>query len=157
MQTGLAIFPCIITADTDSHHAAHLLHGHHGLVRINELIPHRLVSQKRFGTKKAVAFFNRSRSCRKISFSLRNLASSLVISGSGVVNGSASRSSRFHLFNVERPKSKSPAICLIVLPLLANNPTASRLNSAVNSRLRLIVIKSSCCIHATRSPSTFSG
>ena len=50
VQTGLAVFSRIITTDADSHHPAYAFNGHCGLVRIDELVSHRLVSL----TKKAV-------------------------------------------------------------------------------------------------------
>src|SRR6202043_1487319 len=63
-----------------------------GLLRINDLIDHRLVSL----AKNAAAFFSRSRSTRNNSFSRRNRANSFCMSSCGPDRRSVSRLSDIH-------------------------------------------------------------
>jgi len=68
-----------------------------GLLRINDLIDHRLVSL----AKNAAAFFSRSRSARNNSFSRRNRANSFCMSSCGPHRRSVSRLSDIHRVKLE--------------------------------------------------------
>src|SRR3954462_7151453 len=69
-------FPGEIAALANPEHTAQAIGGNARVRPIDEREPHRLPSR----TKKAVAFFKMSRSCRRISFSRRSRFSSAVTS-----------------------------------------------------------------------------
>ena len=141
--------PRMEATGADVHHWTHPVIRHRGLVRIIEPEPLRFVHF----AKKAATFFYRSRSCFRTSFSLRSQASSLVRSEFGVVTTiSTLRYCHFQRLKVESPSNRSLATCTIVRSLLAISSIVSSLNSALNSRLCLIVIRSFCCHYAIGSP-----
>ena len=90
----------------------------------------------------ATAFFKMSRSIRRRSFSRRNRESSVAGSGAGCgadagIGRRAAPASRpplplRQLRSIEGEIPSSLAIWINGRPLLANRPTASRLNSSVN-------------------------
>src|SRR4051794_22687270 len=132
---GWPTFPGEIAALADAEHAAQAVDRELRFCPIDEREPHRLPSR----TKKAVAFFRMSRSCRRISFSRRSRFSSAVTSLSAAAGSIAppSRLRPIQRTSVDSPIPRSPAISRCVRPLVCARRTASSLNSLVNRR---------CCV-----------
>src|SRR5712672_1596640 len=127
--------PGEIAALANPEHTAQAMGGKLRFRPIDEREPHRLPSR----TKKAVAFFRMSRSCRRISFSRRSRFSSAVTS-LATPDGSIACRSRLRPIqrtSVDRPIPRSPAISRCVRPLVRARRTASSANSFVNRR---------CCV-----------
>src|SRR3954471_331916 len=127
--------PGEIAALANPEHTAQAMGGKLRFRPIDEREPHRLPSR----TKKAVAFFRMSRSCRRISFSRRSRFSSAVTS-LATPDGSTACRSRLRPIqrtSVDRPIPRSPAISRCVRPLVCTRRTASSANSFVNRR---------CCV-----------
>src|SRR4051795_13744658 len=127
--------PGEIAALANPEHTAQAMGGKLRFRPIDEREPHRLPSR----TKKAVAFFRMSRSCRRISFSRRSRFSSAVTS-LATPDGSTACRSRLRPIqrtSVDRPIPRSPAISRCVRPLVYTRRTASSSNSFVNRR---------CCV-----------
>ena len=104
-------------------------HRIQGLLRRDKPIPH--VDSL---AKKAVAFFNTSRSMRKRSFSRRSWrTSSFMLRVSAGVFGALS-AVHFHRLNTDWGRPNSSATCRALLPLVRNSRTASRRNSSVYTR-----------------------
>ena len=100
-----------------------------GLLRVDERKLHRLVSR----AKKAVAFFNNSRSCRRSSF-FSKTGKLLVHVLMGPESKSFSAILRRQRSSVDLPMPRSLATDEMLRPLVVKIRTASRLNSSVNSR-----------------------
>src|SRR3954453_22396871 len=127
--------PGEIAALANPEHTAQAMGGKLRFRPIDEREPHRLPSR----TKKAVAFFRMSRSCRRISFPRRSRFSSAVTS-LATPDGSTACRSRLRPIqrtSVDRPIPRSPAISRCVRPLVCTRRTASSANSFVNRR---------CCV-----------
>src|SRR6478609_1834996 len=133
--TGWPISPGEIAALADAEHAAQAVDGELRFRPIDERKPHRLPSR----TKKAVAFFRMSRSCRRISFSRRSRFSSAVTSLCAAAGSTAPRSRLrpVQRTSVDSPIPRSPAISRCVRPLVCAKRTASSSNAFVNRR---------CCV-----------
>src|SRR3954454_1405648 len=132
---GWPTSPGEIAALADAEHAAQAVDRECRFRPIDEREPHRLPSR----TKKAVAFFRMSRSCRRISFSRRTRFSSAVTSLSAATGSTAPRSRLrpIQRTSVDSPIPRSPAISRCVRPLVCAKRTASSSNSFVNRR---------CCV-----------
>src|SRR3954453_8483039 len=127
--------PGEIAALANPEHTAQAMDGKFRFGPIDEREAHRLPSR----TKKAVAFFRMSRSCRRISFSRRSRFSSAVTS-LAAADGSTACRSRLRptqRTSVDSPIPRSPAISRWVRPLVCARRTASCSNSFVNRR---------CCV-----------
>src|SRR3954451_17270136 len=127
--------PGEIAALANLEHTTQVMDGKLRFRPIDEREPHRLPSR----TKKAVAFFRMSRSCRRISFSRRSRFSSAVTS-LAAADGSTACRSRLRptqRTSVDSPIPRSPAISRWVRPLVCARRTASCSNSLVNRR---------CCV-----------
>ena len=128
LRISRAVAPCIVTALRHAQQMARLGDRNVSLARINELKPHRLGSL----ANKAVAFFKRSRSARRSSFSQRNRAFSVSRSSCRPDKRSSSRKRRRHAVSVDLPTPRSCATSSTVRPLSRLIRTASRLKSSVN-------------------------
>src|ERR1700730_13152299 len=103
-----------------------------GLLRHDEPKSHRLCF-----AKKAVAFFNMSRSSCRMRFSLRSRASSsrsAVVNAPGLPLPRSTRVCSTHLRNDDSVKSRSRAAAPTVFPSSSTSRTAPALNSSLKLR-----------------------
>lgn len=124
-----AMLPCIITTDADTCEGAQTRQRHMDLLRIDEANFIDLSLERR-----RPSLFNKSRSCRRSSFSLRSRASSWLMSSCGPESKSFSAKLRRQRSSVDLPMLRSSATDEMLRPLVVKIRTASRLNSSVNSR-----------------------
>ena len=137
---GRAVLPGEIAVLADAEHLSEAVYGEILLRLIDEREPHpsagrsdRWCSGLRPSlTKKAVARFNMSRSCRRISFSRRSRLRTIITSCALDASGIATARSRLLLIqriSVDSPTPRSSAICRLVRPLVPTSRTASSSNS----------------------------
>src|SRR5680860_1493806 len=124
------LLPRVETADADVQGGARSLNRNLSPLCIDQRKIHRLVSL----AKKAVAFFSKSLSARRSSFSRRKRASSFSTSSCGPAINSARSSLRFQVPSDDTPTPRSSATALIVRPLVAKIRTASRRNASSITR-----------------------